>query len=80
MQKIDRVIIADERDIESEGMRIARQFNVSLAPFFVVKTDLKTTIYTVYLKFVREVFGGAILSDSEEAEDILRANPNLDLI
>jgi hypothetical protein len=33
---IDQVVWADERDDESEGMRLARRLGVELAPFFVV--------------------------------------------
>jgi phosphoadenosine phosphosulfate reductase len=35
--RIDRVVIADERDDASEGMQLARQYNVALAPFFLVE-------------------------------------------
>jgi len=80
IHKIDRIIVADERDTESEGMRMARKYDVALAPFFIVTKDSKTNIYTVYLKFIREIFGAKDSTETEEAEDILRSNPNLDLI
>ena len=82
MPRIDRVVVADERDDSSEGMRLARRHDVDRAPFFVVLTDERTTIYTVYLKFVRDVFGGESTPESEleEARDLLRAQPDLDLI
>jgi phosphoadenosine phosphosulfate reductase len=35
-QRIDRVVIADEGNAESEGMRMARELGVETAPFFVV--------------------------------------------
>jgi phosphoadenosine phosphosulfate reductase len=35
-QRIDRVVIADEADAQSEGMRMARELNMQTAPFFVV--------------------------------------------
>ena len=35
-QRIDRVVIADEADAESEGMRMARQLGMETAPFFVI--------------------------------------------
>ena len=35
-QRIDRVVIADEADAESEGMRMARELEMETAPFFVV--------------------------------------------
>lgn len=59
MSKIDQVLIADERDPESEGMVIAKRHDVNRAPFFVVEKDGEdTTVYTVYFKFVKEVLGG----------------------
>ena len=91
LSRIDRIAVADERDVNSEGMRIARRHGVDLAPFFVVENGTKTEVYTVYLKFVREVFGGEhpgserlpsarTRAELEEAQDLLRANPDLDLI
>lgn len=91
LSRIDRIVVADERDERSEGMRIAGRHGVDLAPFFVVKNGPQTEVYTVYLKFVREVFGGEnpgseqvpaerAHSDLEEARELLRANPDLDLI
>lgn len=79
---IDETLIADERDPSSPGMRLARELGVTLAPFFVVETGGDTVVYTVYLKFVREVLNdnGAVAPSSEEAADILRSNPDLDLI
>jgi phosphoadenosine phosphosulfate reductase len=35
-ERIDRVVVADEGDAESEGMRMARAFGMETAPFFVV--------------------------------------------
>ena len=82
MSRIDRVVVADERDETSEGMRLARRHNVDRAPFFIVLSDERTTVYTVYLKFVRDVFGGEPTPESEleEARDLLRAHPDLDLV
>ncbi len=92
LARIDRVVVADERDEDSEGMRLARRHQVQLAPFFLVDNGGATTVYTVYLKFVREIFGGEPMSPStvgradvesaevEEARDLLRANPDLDLV
>ncbi len=75
---IDRVVVADERDSDSEGMRIAAELGVDRAPFFVVKTSFKTVTYTVFLKFVKDVLGASTQTD--DAQLILAANPDLDLI
>ena len=78
---IDRTVIADERDPASEGMRIAAEHNVKLAPFFVVEEAGETRIYTIYFRFAREVLGsGGAAKPKQEAEEILRANPDLDLV
>jgi len=78
--KIDRIIIADERDPGSEGMRIAAEYNVDRAPFFMVEEDGKTTrIYTVYMKFLKEVLQ-IEASEQDAIKDIIDANPDLDYI
>lgn len=80
MDRIDEVVIADERDPESSGMRLARQFEVNRAPFFLVEEEGQDTrVYTVYFKFAKDVFGNGS-SKSDEAREILNDNPDLDFI
>ena len=56
LERIDEVVIADEGDPSSRGMRLAKRHGVDRAPFFVVTADNgETRVYTVFLKFVREV-------------------------
>ncbi len=77
---INETVIADERDSDSAGMVIARQYNVERAPFFVVEEDGKEpVIYTVYLKFVKEVLNEQT-SAKEEIADIMDSNPDLDFL
>ncbi len=53
---ISDIIIADERDPESAGMLLAKQYRVDRAPFFIVEEEGKeAVIYTVYFKLVKEV-------------------------
>ena len=88
LARIDEVIVADERDPDSAGMKLAVAHGVTVAPFFLVEQGGETTVYTVYLKFVREVLRGAptpqkgALQEAalQEAEEMLRADPGLDLI
>jgi hypothetical protein len=75
---ITRVVVADERDPNSEGMVLAAQLGVDRAPFFIVETPSKTVAYTVFLKFVKDVLGAATQTD--DAQLILATNPDLDLI
>jgi hypothetical protein len=76
--EIDRVVVADERDANSEGMLLAARLGVERAPFFVVETETKTVTYTVFLKFVKEVLRAA--TETDHAQLLLAANPDLDLI
>lgn len=54
---IDREVVADEREPDGEGWQLAQRHGVATAPFFVVEQHGRTQVYTVYLKFVREVVG-----------------------
>jgi hypothetical protein len=77
--RIDRIVIADERDPESEGMRIAADLGIWRAPFFLVEEENKTTVYDIYFKFVNEVMK-AKTSEVESARDLLHQNPDLNYI
>ena len=71
LKQIDRIVIADEADSESEGMQLAAVHNVERAPFFIVERDgEEPAIYTVYFKFVKEVLN-AKTSEEEEIEEIM---------
>lgn len=80
MQHIDEVVIANERNPESPGMQLARGLNVTRAPFFVVdRDDGSREVYTVYLKFVKEVLGRQN-SAADEAREILENDNDLDFL
>ncbi len=80
MKFIDRVVIADERDPASEGMKLAEQYSLDRAPFFVVtKDDGETSVYTVYFKFVKEVLNQQG-DDKAELKDIMDQREDLDFI
>lgn len=56
INQIDRIVIAEHDDPESEGMRLSRLYNVRVTPFFVASNENgEISIYTVYNRFVREV-------------------------
>jgi len=55
INRIDRIVIADERDPESEGMKLAFQHRVDKAPFFIVEDAGETVVYTIYMRFLKEV-------------------------
>ena len=52
--RISRVIIAEEGDASSEGMRLAAEYNVELAPFFIVEDGGEKRIYTKILEFIKK--------------------------
>ena len=79
MASIDRVVVPDERDPHSEGMTLAAQHGVQVAPFFIVSDGERTTVYTIYLRFSKEIFGREAKS-VDEAQEVLRANPDLDFL
>eukprot|EP00933_Yihiella_yeosuensis_P056528 TRINITY_DN55752_c0_g1_i1.p2 TRINITY_DN55752_c0_g1~~TRINITY_DN55752_c0_g1_i1.p2 ORF type:complete len:137 (+),score=39.39 TRINITY_DN55752_c0_g1_i1:93-503(+) len=72
--KIDRIVVADERDMNCEGIVLARKHKVSRAPFFVVIDDAKPEdekIYDVYFKLKKEVFAQET-GEAEKNEEIIR--------
>ena len=80
MDRIDQVLIADERDPASPGMQLAQELGVNRAPFFVVEEDGERKVWTVYFKFAKEVLQGSEGRSSDAARDILDDNPDLDYI
>jgi len=77
--RIDSVLIADERDPDSPGLRIAAELGVTRAPFFIVENEDETIVYTVYFKFLREVLRTPADAVSE-ARELLAVHPDLDRI
>ncbi len=51
IEHINQIVIADERDADSQGMQLARQHQVARAPFFLVEENGETTVYDIYFKF-----------------------------
>jgi hypothetical protein len=71
LQQLDKIVIADEADLQSEGMQLAAEHNVDRAPFFIVEREGQDAeIYTVYFKFVKEVLN-AKTSEDEELKEIM---------
>ncbi|MBB3168288.1 hypothetical protein [Simiduia aestuariiviva] len=80
MAYIDEILTADERDANSPGMLLAAQLEVNRAPFFVVEIDNEEAlVYTVYLKFVRDILEQKT-DAADEATEILSNNPDLDFL
>lgn len=79
MDRIDAVAIADERDPESEGIQLAREHDVNRAPFFIVEDGDSTVVYTVFMKFLKEVLE-ANTNESDELKEIMNDNQDLDFL
>lgn len=78
--RIDRIIAADERDPDSEGLRIAERHGVERAPFFVVeRAGEPEQIYTVYMRLRREVLEGEA-DERAEASELMAKTPDLDFV
>lgn len=77
---MDDILVADERDPKSAGMLLAKKLGVDRAPFFVVtQDDGSQTIYTVYLKFVKEVLN-ATTNEKEELKELMNNSQDLDFL
>ena len=80
LDRIDNIVIADERDPDSEGMQLARKHQVELAPFFIVRTNTgNEQVYTVYFRFLKEVLQQKA-PESEEIAELMDRNPDLDYL
>ncbi len=52
IDQLDHIAIADERDDDSEGMRLAKKYKVERAPFFLVENEKgDVTVFDIYFKF-----------------------------
>lgn len=80
IDRIDEILVADERDPTSPGILLAKELNVERAPFFVVEQeDGSRSVYTVYLKFAKEVLGQQQKA-ADEAREILENSSDLDFL
>ena len=48
---INHIAIADEREPDSEGMKLAREHKVERAPFFLVEENGEVSAFDIYFKF-----------------------------
>jgi len=52
LDSINHIAIADARDSQSEGMRLASKYKVERAPFFLVEEENSSVeVFDVYFKF-----------------------------
>ena len=61
---INRICIADERDSSSEGMLLAKQYQVERAPFFLAENESgDVTVYDVYFKLKKTLIEKGLLPE-----------------
>jgi phosphoadenosine phosphosulfate reductase len=65
-ERIDEVVWADESDDSSPGMVLAREKDVKLAPFFIVREGEREEVYTSALGFIKERLGTDAKSEASD--------------
>ena len=65
-ERIDDVLVADERDPSSAGMQLAARFGVDTAPFFIVRDEAGEHLYTSVMRLIQDRLGHAV-SDHQRA-------------
>lgn len=66
---IDKIVYADMRYPESEGLRVAKEHNIEIAPFFIVEDSGNVTIYKTYMEFKKKVLNKALEKGDVEIEE-----------
>ncbi|SDH78666.1 hypothetical protein [Pseudomonas panipatensis] len=79
--RIDRILVADERNPSSAGWMAAAHYGVDTAPFFIVRhDDGHEQVYTLFMSFLHEILEGRgpAPADSPEALAELAQRDDLD--
>ncbi|MGV0005456.1 MAG: hypothetical protein ACNYPG_02315 [Candidatus Porifericomitaceae bacterium WSBS_2022_MAG_OTU9] len=77
---INETIIADERDPESAGMKLAAEHGIDLAPFFIIYGDNgDIQIYESWLRLEKEVLRGKV-DERDEAMELIDQHSDLSLL
>jgi hypothetical protein len=79
LAQINQTIVADERDPGSAGYRLAAEYQVEAAPFFLVNDGQQVIVYAAYYKLLREILGQTV-DETFAAVEMMHQNPDLDFI
>jgi hypothetical protein len=79
MRFIERIVYADTRDPDSEGLKLAERFGLDTAPFFIVTDGETETVYKTYLVLKRKVFNKEPDPEDIEIEEKRKPDPDEDL-
>ncbi len=66
-QFINEIVVADIRDANSGGMRLANKHKVERAPFFIVEHLGDTLVFDVYFKLRKFLSQQGLLSNANSA-------------
>jgi len=78
---IECVVWADERDPDSEGMRLARELGMDRAPFFIIDDEAGgREVFDVYLRFKQRVVRDRQEVQTRDLADLVDQHPDLALI
>lgn len=69
LKYINRTVFADVNDSGSEGMKLAAQYNIDTAPFFIVADEGNTIVYETYLQLRKNAFHKTPDEKDEEIEE-----------
>ncbi len=59
---INHIVVAQENDANSIGMRMAKQYQVERAPFFLVENEAgEITVYDIYFKLKKALIEQGLL-------------------
>jgi len=75
---IDKIVYADMRDPDSEGLKLAKEHNVDIAPFFIVENEGNVAVYKTYMELKKKVLKKALEKADVEIEEKRTANADID--
>ena len=76
MNKIDYVAYADVREPDSEGFKLAEQYNMDITPFFIVEDNGRENVYKTYLELRKNAFNQSPDAADREIEEKRQAPPD----
>ena len=71
---IDKIVMADVKDDQSEGHKLAKKYNVDIAPFFIVEDASNVTIYKTYMELKRKVLKKVVEEADVDIEERRKAS------
>jgi len=59
--EITKEVLADPNDPQGEGMKLVEEYEVKVAPFFIVEQDGNVKVYKSVLKLIKEKFAKGLM-------------------